>query len=78
MLGKQEQTIFTTAGVIAVGLLAFTAKLGASLVFDHAAGIDNHVLQDQIESRPGHMHNESQPPHADSAAAARDSADHRH
>lgn len=51
ILGKQEQTIFTTAAVVGLGLLIFTAKLGGNLVFDHAMGIDGHVLQNQIEAR---------------------------
>ena len=57
IIGRQEQTIFTTAGVIGLGLLVFTAKLGGSLVFQHAVGIDNHVLQSAIEGRrAGHEH----------------------
>ena len=59
LIGRQEQTIYTTAGVIGLGLLVFTAKLGGSLVFDHAVGIDNHVLQNAIEGRrEGHSHEE--------------------
>lgn len=49
LLGKQEQTIFSTAGIIGVGLLLFTANLGGKLVFDRGMGIDGHVLQSAIE-----------------------------
>ena len=60
-LGRQEQTAFTTAGVVGLGLLIFTARLGGVLVFDHATGIDGHTLQRVIEERQGgHTHDESQ------------------
>jgi uncharacterized membrane protein len=75
LIGRQEQTIFTTAGVIGIGLLAFTARLGGSLVFEHAVGIDNHVLQDAIEGRrEGHHHEEGEEhEHATPAPAQPDS-----
>lgn len=56
--GGQEQTAFTTAGVIGIGLLVFTSKLGGSLVFDHAVGIDSVHMQSSIQERAGHHHHE--------------------
>lgn len=52
VLGRREQTIFTAAGTIAVGLLVFTGKLGGNLVFDHGVG----VHQDQHERAEEHQH----------------------
>lgn len=75
LLPRQEQTVFTTAGIIAVGLLIFTAKLGGDLVFSHGAGLDGHALQGAIEARrggPDHVHEPPPPPATDSAR--RDSA----
>lgn len=70
ILGRQEQTIITTAGVIGIGLLLFTANLGGKLVFDHATGIDSHVLQKAIEERrEGHAHEGDSVPPADSTRA---------
>ena len=61
LIGRQEQTAFTTAGVIGIGLLVFTAKLGGTMVFRHAVGIDSHVLQESIEARRGgHQHEEGE------------------
>lgn len=79
-VGKPEQAAFTAAGVIAVGLLMFTARLGGTLVFEHATGIDNHTLQHAIEERQGvhHHEEEHEMPHADSAHAAHDSTEHDH
>jgi uncharacterized membrane protein len=66
MLGKQEQTIFTTAGVIGCGLLIFTANLGGRLVFDRGMGLDGHVLQQAIEERrTGHTHGDDDHDEAD-------------
>ena len=57
MLGKQEQTIYSTAGIIGAGLLIFTANLGGRLVWDRGMGLDGHVLQRAIdERREGHEH----------------------
>ena len=62
LIGRQEQTAFTTAGIIGLGLLVFTAKLGGTMVFKHAVGIDSHVLQDAIEARRGgHQHEGAEP-----------------
>ena len=79
--GKQEQTVFTTAGVLGVALMVFTAKLGGDLVFNHAAGIDSHVLQHQLEERQGgaHRHDvDSTGMMVDSAKAPADTAGHQH
>ena len=78
--GGREQTAFTTAGIIGVGLLAFTARLGGDLVFEHATGIDDHTLQHAVEERQGghHHEEEEQLPHPDSAHAGHDSTEHRH
>jgi uncharacterized membrane protein len=38
-LSRKEQLVFTAAGVIGVGLLVYTAKLGGNLVFDHGVGV---------------------------------------
>src|SRR6185369_14010253 len=66
LLGKQEQTIFTTTGVIGAGLMIFTANLGGRLVFDRAMGIDGHVLQQAIEERrTGHTHEGNEHDEAD-------------
>ena len=69
--GKQEQTIFSTAGVIGCGLLIFTANLGGRLVFDRAMGIDGHVLQSAIdERRSGRTHSEAEDDEAGPNAGA--------
>lgn len=39
VIGRREQVVFTTAGVIGVVLLVITARLGGSLVFDHGVGV---------------------------------------
>ena len=39
ILGRREQLVFTTAGVIGALLLVFTAKLGGTLVFEHGVGV---------------------------------------
>ena len=77
--GRQEQTAFTTAGIVGVALLVLTARMGGDLVFKHAAGIDGHVLQHQLEERQGgsHHHDDDAMP-ADSAKAAADTAGHSH
>lgn len=79
---RQEQTAFTTAGVVAVALLALTAKLGGDLVFKHGAGIDGHVLQQAIEERQGGGHHHEEDDDStmtvDSAKAAADTAGLRH
>jgi uncharacterized membrane protein len=90
MLGKQEQTIFSTAGIIGCGLLIFTANLGGKLVWDRGMGIDGHVLQQAIEERrTGHTHGDDDhdddhdhdhavpaPASAESLRAAPDTAKH--
>jgi uncharacterized membrane protein len=80
-LGGKEQTAFTTAGLIGIGLLVFTAKLGGNLVFDHAVGIDAAHMQSSMEERAGHHQHEGDAddddhdhgaaaPHADSVQHA--------
>lgn len=83
MPGRQEQTVFTTAAVLGVGLMIFTAKLGGDLVFGHATGIDSQVLQHAIEERQGgHLHEEDEGapalPDSAKAHAPADTARHRH
>ncbi len=57
-MAGHEQTAFITAGVVGIGLLVFTAKLGGNLVFDHALGIDSTHLQSSLQERAGHHHHE--------------------
>ena len=82
VLGKQEQTAFTTAGVIGVALLVYTAKLGGRLVFDNATGIRNETLEHVIEERQGgHHHHEGEEEDLrapDSTHAHADTAEHHH
>src|SRR5512141_1404328 len=45
VLGQREQPIYLTAGVIGVALLAYTAKLGGALMFDHGVGISSSTME---------------------------------
>ena len=83
-LGKQEQTAFTTAGIIGIGLVVFTAKPGGKLVFEHGLGIDNATMQESLEERAGHHHHpgEADDDHDHDHGAAPDTAhdhdEHQH
>lgn len=58
----KEQPIALTAGVIGVALMVYTAKLGGTLVFDHAIGIKTSRLETVAEERGGdHRHQSGEP-----------------
>jgi uncharacterized membrane protein len=86
VLSPKEQPVALTAGVIGVALMAYTARLGGTLVFDHGTGISSATmeairLQRAAENVP-HEHapadSAKAPSPADSAKAAHDSIPHSH
>ncbi len=74
----KEQPVALTAGVIGIGILVVTAKLGGNLVFEHGLGISTSRVEAIVGERGGHAHSEGEEDHehapADSASAPRDSA----
>jgi len=52
VIGWREQAVFTTAGVVGVTLLVYTARLGGEMVFDHGVG----VHAEQHEATEEHHH----------------------
>jgi uncharacterized membrane protein len=55
-----EQGSFIAAGAIGIGILLYTAKLGGSLVFEHALGVDSAHMQSSLQERAGHHHHEGE------------------
>lgn len=84
VLRQREQPVFLTAGVIGVALMVYTARLGGSLMFDHALGIPMsrmHVIEEQRRSEQHHHEGgeeaeehehqgQEHPPGSDTAKAA--------
>ncbi len=67
----KEQPVALTAGVIGIGILIVTAKLGGNLVFEHGLGISTTRVEAIVGERGGHAHDEGM---VDSAAVAPDTA----
>ena len=60
-MSRGERWAAALVGLVGAGLLVSTGAHGGELVFDHAAGIRNEVLQSELENRgAGHEHEEGE------------------
>lgn len=74
VMSPGERWAYLFLGVVGVGFLVATAKLGGSLVFDHALGLKADQMHEIIEARGTHHHHggEEAEEHEHAPAAAPD------
>jgi uncharacterized membrane protein len=65
-----ERTAYLVLGVAGVVALSWTAKIGGSLVFDHALGLKAADMHEIIEARGSHVHHHGEGDEDEHAPAA--------
>ena len=72
-MGSAERGMALVVGVVGAGVLTATGVYGGKMVFEHAAGVPNEVLQGELHERAeGHHHHGEGEEHGDG------DADHDH
>jgi uncharacterized membrane protein len=81
-MGQGERIATFALSLIGLGFLADTGHHGGKLVFEHAAGVSNETLRDELHDRAeGHVHSPGEADHHDEEDADHhhhDDADHSH
>jgi len=73
-MGQGERIATFALSLIGLGFLADTGHHGGKLVFEHAAGVSNETLRDELHDRAeGHVHSPGEADHLDV-----EGADHHH
>jgi len=72
-MARTETTMYLTVGVVGIAILVFAAKIGGSLVFDHALGVRTErlqAIQQERQTAGPAEHEHEQGEEHDSAGAA--------
>jgi len=73
-MGQGERIATLVLSLIGLGFLADTGHHGGKLVFEHAAGVSNETLRNELHDRAeGHVHSAGEADHHDG-----EDADHHH